>query len=54
MPILKKEKKIYLLQQTIKNKNFNILSKKSSNKLNIIKYRFFIIKKKLTNNNYKL
>jgi hypothetical protein len=54
MSILKKRKKVYLLRQIIENKNFNILNKKSSNKLNTIKYRPFTIKKKLINNNYKL
>jgi hypothetical protein len=52
-PILGKKKRVYLLQRIIGNKNFNILSKKPSNKLDVIKYRPFIIKKKFVNNNYK-
>jgi hypothetical protein len=53
-PILKERERVYLLRRTIGNKNFNILSKKPSNKLDAIKYRPFTIKKKLTNDNYKL
>jgi hypothetical protein len=53
-PILKEKERVYLLQQTIRNKNFNIPSKKPSNKLDAIKYGPFTIKKKLANDNYEL
>jgi hypothetical protein len=53
-PILKERERVYLLRRTIGNKNFNIPSKKPSNKLDAIKYGLFTIKKKLTNNNYEL
>jgi hypothetical protein len=53
-PILEKGERVYLLRRTMGNKNFNIPSKKPSNKLDAIKYGPFTIKKKLANDNYEL
>jgi len=51
---LRERERVYLLKQTKDQKNFNLKSKQPSNKLDAIKYGLFMIKKKLSNNNYKL
>jgi hypothetical protein len=53
-PHLKRGERVYLLRRTIGRKDFNIKSKRPSNKLDAVKYGPFKIEKKLANNNYRL
>ena len=53
-PTLRRGERVYLLRRTPGSKEFNVRSKRPSNKFDAVKFGPFAIKEKLENDNYRL